>query len=71
MNLSWSIGDKFNPKFSYSSYDLTTEIHCFLYIKKTNESTFHEFAQRTSEIFFQHKERNFVSASGHVMFYLL
>lgn len=34
MNLSLSIGDKFNPKFSYFSYDLTTEIHCFLYIKK-------------------------------------
>ena len=41
MNHSLSIGDKFNPKFSYFSYDLTTEIHCFLmYIKKTNENTF-------------------------------
>lgn len=43
MNLSLSIGDKFNPKFSYFSYDLTTEIHCFLYIKKkkkTNENVF-------------------------------
>ena len=40
MNLSLSIGDKFNPKFSYFSYDLTTEIHCFLYIKKTYENTF-------------------------------
>ena len=32
---------------------------------------FHEWAQRTSEIFFQHEKRNFVSPSGHVMFYLL
>ena len=26
---------------------------------------------RTSEIFFQHEKRNFVSPSGNVMFYLL
>ena len=26
---------------------------------------------RMSEIFFQHEKRNFVSPSGHVMFYLL
>ena len=26
---------------------------------------------RTSEIFFQHKKRNFLSPSGHVIFYLL
>ena len=32
---------------------------------------FHEWTQRTSEIFFQHEKRNFVSPSGHVMFYLL
>ena len=32
---------------------------------------FHEWVQRTSEIFFQHEKRNFVSPSGHVMFYLL
>ena len=32
---------------------------------------FHEWAQRTSEIFFQHEKSNFVSLSGHVMFYLL
>ena len=32
---------------------------------------FHEWAQRTSEIFFQHEKRNFVSPSGHVIFYLL
>ena len=32
---------------------------------------FHEWAQWTSEIFFQHEKRNFVSPSGHVMFYLL
>ena len=32
---------------------------------------FHEWAQRTSEIFFQHSKRNFVSPSGHVMFFLL
>ena len=31
----------------------------------------HEWAQRMSEIFFQHEKRNFVSPSGHVMFYLL
>ena len=31
----------------------------------------HKWAQWTSEIFFQHKKRNFVSPSGHVMFYLL
>ena len=31
---------------------------------------FHEWAQLTHEIFFQQK-RNFVSPSGHVMFYLL
>ena len=31
----------------------------------------HEWAQRTSEIFFQHEKRNFISPSGHVMFYLL
>ena len=30
-----------------------------------------EWAQRTSEIFFQHEKRNFVSPSGHVIFYLL
>ena len=27
--------------------------------------------RRMSEIFFQHEKRNFVSPSGHVMFYLL
>ena len=32
---------------------------------------FHEWAQRTSEIFFQREKSNFVSLSGHVMFYLL
>ena len=32
---------------------------------------FHEWAQRMSEIFFQQEKRNFVSSSGHVMFYLL
>ena len=32
---------------------------------------FYEWAQRTSEIFFQHERRNFVSLSGYVMFYLL
>ena len=32
---------------------------------------FHEWTQRMSEIFFQHEKRNFVSPSGHVMFYLL
>ena len=32
---------------------------------------FHEWAQRTSEMFFQHEKRNFVSLSNHVMFYLL
>ena len=32
---------------------------------------FHEWAQRTSEIFFQHEKRNFISPSTHVMFYLL
>ena len=32
---------------------------------------FHEWAQRTSEIFFQHEKRNFVSPSGHLMFYSL
>ena len=32
---------------------------------------FHEWAQRTTEIFFQHEKRNFVSSSGLVMFYLL
>ena len=30
-----------------------------------------EWAQRMSEISFQHEKRNFVSPSGHVMFYLL
>ena len=29
---------------------------------------FHEWAQQTSEIFFQHEKRNFASPSGHVMF---
>ena len=32
---------------------------------------FHKWVQRTSEIFFQHEKRNFVSPSGHVMFFLL
>ena len=32
---------------------------------------FHEWAQQTSEIFFQHEKRNLVSPSGYVMFYLL
>ena len=32
---------------------------------------FHSFAALTREIFFQHEKRNFVSPSGHVMFYLL
>ena len=32
---------------------------------------FHEWAQRTSEILFQHEKRNFVSPSDHVMFFLL
>ena len=32
---------------------------------------FQEWAQRTSEIFFQHEKQNFVSPRGHVMFYLL
>ena len=32
---------------------------------------FHEWAQQTSEIFFQHEKRNLVSPSAHVMFYLL
>ena len=32
---------------------------------------FHEWAQRTSKIFFQHLKRNFVSPSGHVMSSLL
>ena len=31
---------------------------------------FHQWAQRMSEIFFQHEKRTFVSPSGHVMFYL-
>ena len=30
---------------------------------------FHEWVQQTSEIFFQHEKRNFVSPSGHVMFF--
>ena len=38
---------------------------------KISLQIFHEWAQQTSEIFFQHKKRNFVSPSGHVMFYLL
>ena len=32
---------------------------------------FHEWAPRTSEMFLQHEKKNFVSPSGHVMFYLL
>ena len=32
---------------------------------------FHSLAALTREIFFQHEKRNFVSPSGHVMFYLL
>ena len=32
---------------------------------------FHEWAQRMSEIFFQHEKRNLVSPRSHVMFYLL
>ena len=32
---------------------------------------FHSFAALTREIFFQQEKRNFVSPSGHVMFYLL
>ena len=32
---------------------------------------FHSFATLTRKIFFQHEKRNFVSPSGHVMFYLL
>ena len=32
---------------------------------------FHKWAQWTSEIFFQHEKRNFISPSSHVMFYLL
>ena len=32
---------------------------------------FHEGAQQTSEKFLQHEKRNFVSPSGHVIFYLL
>ena len=32
---------------------------------------FHEWAQRGSEIFFQHEKINFVSPSDHVLFYLL
>ena len=32
---------------------------------------FHEWARQTSEIFFQHEKRNFISPRGHVMFYLL
>ena len=32
---------------------------------------FHEWAQRTSERFFQHEKKNFLSPSGHVMFYIL
>ena len=32
---------------------------------------FYSFAALTREIFFQHEKRNFVSPSGHVMFYLL
>ena len=31
---------------------------------------FHSFAALTREIFLQHEKRNFVSPSGHVMFYL-
>ena len=31
---------------------------------------FREWAQQTSEIFFQHEKGNFVSPSAHVMFYL-
>ena len=31
---------------------------------------FHKWAQRTSEIFFHDKKRNFVSPCGHVIFYL-
>ena len=31
----------------------------------------HSFVALTREIFFQHEKRNFVSPSGHVMFYLL
>ena len=41
------------------------------YIEDITWLLFHEWAQRTSEIFFQHEKRNFVSPSGHVMFYLL
>ena len=32
---------------------------------------FHEWAQWTTELFFQHEKRNLVSPSGLVMFYLL
>ena len=32
---------------------------------------FHEWAQRTTEIFFQHEKRNFVPPRSHVMSYLL
>ena len=32
---------------------------------------FHEWAQQTSEIFFQHEKRNFVSPRCHVMFYFI
>ena len=35
------------------------------------EKIFHSFAALTREIFFQHSKRNFVSPSGHVMFFLL
>ena len=31
---------------------------------------FHDWAQQTSEIFFPHEKRNFVSPSGHVMLHL-
>ena len=31
------------------------------------EKIFHKWAQRTSEIFFQHEKRNFVSLRGHVI----
>ena len=32
---------------------------------------FHEWVPRTSEMFLQHEKKNFISPSGHVMFYLL
>ena len=61
---------KWNGLVFHWCYIIKRTLHGRLEIRNFSsrvEKIFHEWAQRTSEIFFQHSKRNFVSPRGHVV----